>query len=358
MSGLRVGLCLCLCLWMLSHGVFAADVPWLAEVQRPPQGQPDSPLSPLWDSTTELTREAWELRRRELQQAWLQWLGPMPERPTPTTWTVLRTDELSDVTRQLVEYAGEPDWKVQAYILRPSAPLSGRKRAGVVVLHSTTTQTIDLVAGVTNAREEQTGLQLAQRGFVVVCPRCFLWQDAPDLMTAVEKHRERHPRTLGMMKMLYDAQRAVDLLVAQPDVDPQRIGACGHSLGAKEAFYLAAFDERVKAAVASDGGIPFTSTNWQAPWYLGPDVRRPDQPRNHHELVALIAPRAFLVLAAQVGPGAADGDHTWPYLAAALPVYRLYGETAPLGLLNHREGHRLSQSSYEKLAEWLETYLP
>lgn len=353
MSLLRVGLCV----WLCSHVAWAADVPWLADVQRPPQVPIENTLGPLWDSSQELTRQAWELRRMELLQAWEKWLGPMPTRPASTPWTVLRTDELPDVTRLLVEYEGEPGWKVQAYILRPSATVTERKRAGVVVLHSTTAQTIDLVAGLTNAREEQTGLQLAQRGFVVVCPRCFLWQDAPDLMSATERHRERHPQTLGMKKMLYDAQRAVDLLAAQPDVDPQRIGACGHSLGAKEAFYLAAFDERVKAAVASDGGIPFSSTNWHAPWYLGSEVRQPGQPRNHHELVALIAPRAFLVLAAQVGPGAADGDHTWPYLAAAFPVYRLYGATAPLGLLNHREGHRLSQQSYEKLAEWLEIYL-
>lgn len=35
---------------------------------------------------------------------------------------------------------------------------------------------------------------------------------------------------------------------------------------------------------------------WQAPWYLGPVVLDPKFPRNHHELIALIAPRPFLVL--------------------------------------------------------------
>jgi hypothetical protein len=32
-----------------------------------------------------------------------------------------------------------------------------------------------------------------------------------------------------------DTSRAVDLLAAQSDVDPRRIGAIGHSLGAKKA---------------------------------------------------------------------------------------------------------------------------
>ena len=53
--------------------------------------------------------------------------------------------------------------------------------------------------------------------------------------------------------MLYDAMRAVDVLESLPQVDRNRIGAVGHSLGAKETLYLAAFDERVKVAVASEG---------------------------------------------------------------------------------------------------------
>jgi hypothetical protein len=191
----------------------------------------------------------------------------------------------------------------------------------------------------------------------VLCPRCFLWQDATSLNDAVALHRKRHPQTMGMAKMLYDAERAVDLLLAQPDVDPQRIGAYGHSLGAKETLYLAAFDDRIQAAVASEGGIGFESTNWEAPWYLGPAIKEPGFARNHHELIALIAPRPFLVLGGESGRGAADGDRSWPYLAAALPVYRVFGEPARLGLLNHGRGHLLDLEMQGKLAEWLEASL-
>ncbi|HEX6985066.1 MAG TPA: sialidase, partial [Planctomycetaceae bacterium] len=142
-----------------------------------------------------------------------------------------------------------------------------------------------------------------------------------------------------------------------PDVDSDRIGAIGHSLGAKEVLYLMAFDDRVKAGVASEGGVGLTFTNWDAPWYLGPEARDPAFPRDHHELLALAAPRPLLILAGESGPGAADGDRTWPYVAAAREVYRLYGEPARLGLLNHRQGHRLSPETAEKAFEWLEAYL-
>jgi hypothetical protein len=282
----------------------------------------------------------------------------MPARPDHARWTVLRTDDLPDVTRELIEYEGEPGLMVQAYLLRPTGPQLPRSRAGLVALHPTTADSIEPIAGVKGEDRQHTALKLARRGFVVLCPRCFLWQDARSLDDAVAQHRARHPRTLGMAKMLYDAQRAVDILLAQPDIDPQRVGSYGHSLGAKEVLYLAAFDERIHAAVFSEGGIGFPSTNWEAAWYLGPAIEQPDFPRNHHELLALIAPRPFLILGGESGRGAADGDRSWPYVAAALPVYRAFGEPARLGLLNHRQGHMLSDEMLDRLAEWLTTYLP
>ncbi len=148
---------------------------------------------------------------------------------------------------------------------------------------------------------------------------------------AVEQHRQRHPETLGMAKMLYDARRGVDLLLAQPEVDPNRVGGFGHSLGAKELLYLMAFDERVQAGVASEGGVALDSTNWDASWYLGPACRESEFPRDHHELLALIASRPLLIVGGEEGPGAADGTRTWPYIAAALPVYALYDSNPAWG---------------------------
>ena len=161
----------------------------------------------------------------------------------------------------------------------------------------------------------------------------------------------------GMATMLADGMRAVDILAALPDVDPERIGAIGHSLGAKEVLYLMAFDDRVKAGVSSEGGISLPSTNWDAPWYLGPAAKKSDFPRDHHELLAIIAPRPLLVLGGETGRGAADGNRSWPHIAAAQKVYRLYGEPVRLGLLNHGEGHKFSPASGEKSFAWLEAGL-
>ncbi|MBI1347553.1 hypothetical protein GC163_14835 [bacterium] len=333
------------------------DVAWLATVQQPPAQAPAVVLPDLLPANQSWTQENWETRRKQLREQWLTVLGPMPARPQTSTYEVLRTDTLPTVTRLLIEYECEPGLKVQGYLLRPRGNPAPRSLPGVVALHPTTDRTIEIIAGLEGSVEKQTGLQLAERGFVVMCPRCFLWQDAASLPAAVSQHRMRHPQTLGMHKMLFDAQRAVDLLENVPEVDPQRLGAYGHSLGAKETLYLAAFDDRIKAAVASEGGVAFDSTNWDASWYLGPIIHEPTFPHRHHELMALMAPRAFLVMGGETGPGAADGDRSWPYIAAALPAYQMYGSRARLGLLNHHEGHRLSPESFDKLADWLTVYL-
>jgi len=343
---------------------FAADVTWLADVTTAPANPPRERLgviAPLLvDETGQAvtTREAWDRQRQVVRAAWLKFLGPMPDPRPPVKLEVLKTEVLGATIRQLVRYEGEPGWFVEGYLLLPvGASRDGRKRPAIVALHPTTTETIDEIAGVSGRASRQLGPQLASRGFVVFCPRCFLWQDVSSLDEAVKRHRERHPRTLGMAKMLYDAMRAVDIVASLPEVDANRIGAFGHSLGAKETLYLAAFDERVRVGVASEGGVGFRSTNWDAPWYLGEAIRDESFPLNHHQLLALIAPRPFLILGGESGPGAADGDRTWPLIDAALPAWRLYGEPARLGLLNHRQGHTISAESFERMAEWLEVYL-
>src|SRR5260370_42652872 len=108
-----------------------------------------------------------------------------------------------------------------------------------------------------------------------------------------------------MAKMLFDATRAVDLLASLPGLDPKRLGAIGHSLGAKEALYLAAFDRRIRAAVSSEGGIGLTYSNWDAPWYLGEAIRRPGFGLDHGQVVSLAAPRALLLIGGDSADGAA-----------------------------------------------------
>ena len=156
-----------------------------------------------------------------------------------------------------------------------------------------------------------------------------------------------------MAKMLWDAIRAVDVLTHLVEVDRERIGALGHSLGAKETLYLAAFDERIRAAVSSEGGIGTRFSNWDAPWYLGPEIHAGSFEHEHHELLAMVAPRAFLL----IGGDSADGEKSWPFIESVLNVYRLYPGRPKLGLFNHKQGHAVPPVAEQRIYEWLEAYL-
>lgn len=307
--------------------------------------------------------EAWCSAREELRNRWVEFLGMRKISVNHSrAVTVIREDTLQGVSRQLVEYESEVGEVVQAYLLQPTGVKEKKSLPGIVAFHPTNPLNIDEIAGIKQEGPRATGLHLARRGYVVICPKCFLWKEAVSYQEAADRFRSSHHGALGMAKMLFDAQRALDILAASPLVDEKRLGAFGHSLGAKEAFYLSAFDERVRSVVASEGGLGLDSTNWDADWYLGPVVKKPDFPLHHEELVALISPRPFLVLAGERGEGAADGERSRHLLRRAIPVWKLatVGSSAPqtyLGLWNHGRGHVFGDEELAKTLDWFSATL-
>lgn len=340
----------------------AREVPWLGEIQTPPARVPGDAtrLSPLLVDAGRnpiRTRAHWEKHRQYLRSQWLDMIGEVKPREQliekakrPPVFEIRESDRNDEVLRRRIRYQTERGVTTNAFLLMPYKP--SRPLPGVVVLHSTVDYTIRQSAGLEGPPEAHWGLKLAQRGMVVICPQCFLWNDEPppNYAARVQEHQRRHSLSRGIAKMLYDARRAVDLLVSLSEVDPERIGAAGHSLGAKEALYLAAFDDRIRATVSSEGGIGTTYSNWDAPWYWGD---KEFFGREHHEPLALVAPRAFLL----IGGNSADGDRSWPFIDAVMPIYRFYGEPCRVGLYNHRQGHTIPPLAEQRTYEWLATYL-
>jgi len=331
---------------------------WFKGTQRRPlSAAPDLPRPAplLFDAEHRpvQTLAAWNARKVGFRRDWSKFLG-LYEGPKGTNdYQVVREDRPRGVVRQLVRYESERGELVQGYLLIPDPVRRGSP--GVVVLHATSDLTIRQPAGVEGPADLHLGLHLAERGYVAFCPENFLWRHAPPgrPRVAMEWLNQRHPGAKGMAKMLFDARRAVDLLSAHPAVDPRRIGALGHSLGGKQVLYLSAFDERVRVSVASELGLTFRQSNWEAPWYLGEEIRKPGFDLDHGQVLAMSAPRAFLVIAGQ----SADGDESWPFVAATLPVWRLTGLPEGVGLDNHRQGHTFPAVARAHADEWLDWFL-
>jgi hypothetical protein len=299
------------------------------------------------------TLDQWRKRRGELKREWQMVLGAFPKTKHPLNLIRLDREVRPGYMREHLKYQVEEGLFVDGYLLMPAKP-EGRLPA-VVVFHPTTPLQAKGVAGLAPEYPEEKwqGVQLVERGYVVWCPRNYINTDGADWSGNAAKVIAAHPGWTGMARMTWDAIRAADFLESLPNVDPKRIGCLGHSLGAKQVLYGMAFDERYRAGVSSEGGIGLKFSNWDAVWYLGPKVRAADFSREHHELLAMIAPRAFLLM----GGGSADGEASREFVRAVEPVYRLLGGEGKIQLMNHKLGHAYPPEARKAAEAFLEREL-
>jgi uncharacterized protein len=95
------------------------------------------------------------------------------------------------------------------------------------------------------------GALLARHGAVVVA------LDAPFARRGGEPLRFTEADSVEQVQLMTDLQRAVDLLVARPDVDASRLGYVGISYGGAMGALFVAIERRLKAGVlvVADGGL-------------------------------------------------------------------------------------------------------
>ena len=74
----------------------------------------------------------------------------------------------------------------------------------------------------------------------------------------------------------------------------------------------------------------------------------------HHEILALVAPKPFLL----IGGDSSDGEKSRPYINAVYPVYDLYGKKRQnIELYNHGQGHSVRPFSEKLTYSWLIEHL-
>lgn len=78
------------------------------------------------------------------------------------------------------------------------------------------------------------------------------------------------PRNNNWYLLTLGCRRGLTFLEQQPEVDPDRLGIYGHSMGGNLTVYVAGTDDRVKAAAPSVGGSGFRTE----PWPLLPQQKR------------------------------------------------------------------------------------
>jgi dienelactone hydrolase len=319
----------------------ATNVPALSDLLKDAKGN------------TIATIDGWQKQRARLRKEWLDLLGPLPETKVPLNATVIESADTPQFKRSLVRCQIESGVYADGYLLTPKnrqGPLPG-----VVVFHPSTPFHAKGVAGLEPSypQDKWQGVHLVMRGYVAWCPRNYIYGPGADWIGNARKLLAAHTNWTGMTRMVWDAIRAADYLQSLSDVDPERIGCLGHSLGAKEVLYAMAFDERYKAGVSSEGGVGLKFSNWDAPWYLGEKISEPGFALENHQVLALVAPRPFLLLAGD----SADGERSSRFIEAVRPVYRLLGAPHRLSSWNHHSGHAYPPEARARAEEFLDEFL-
>jgi dienelactone hydrolase len=179
-------------------------------------------------------------------------MGALPpiDHHAPLDIHVLEETRLKHYLRKKITFSPEPRSVVYAWLL---IPYSAHNAPAVLCLHQTTAIGKDEPAGIAGKPNLFYAHELARRGYVALVPD---YPSFGDDKTDFQRDVYARGYKSGSMKGIVNHVRAVDLLQSLPEVDKQRIGAIGHSLGGHNALFVAAFDDRIRAVVTSCG---FTS---------------------------------------------------------------------------------------------------
>ena len=159
--------------------------------------------------------------------------------------------------------------------------------------------------------------------------------------------------------MVYDSLRGIDYLGSRPEVDSQRIGTLGLSMGSTMAWWVSALDRRVKVcvdiccltdfdALIAEGGLGEHGIYYYVPRLL--------KYFNTLQINALIAPRAHLSLAG-------DLDKLTPPTGleridrGLKQIYADAGHPEAWKLLRYQVGHQETAKMRQEIIQFLKSYL-
>lgn len=330
------------------------------------------PVVSSWDDLTDglNTGADWDARRPAIHKRFLELLRDQhkPAKP-PLDLQVHETVEVDEAyARKLVSYGVEAGERAHAYIgipLNAPGPLPA-----VVVLHQTYDNGAKEAAGLEGDPDYAQLDHLSRRGYVTIAPDHFVAGHRIPPLGAYDTtaFHEKHPEWTAAGKFTFEHSIAIDVLETFPEVDQDRIGVIGHSLGGQGAIFLTAYDGRIKAAVSNCPAPTFRHNpkvlSWSRDhWYtyfkhIRPGLLAGELPSiDFHHMAALAAPRPFLHIA-----GLNDGEvgtqrQRVLMMLSVSRIYEVVSAPENHAFYFHGHGHGAPLDSRELMYGWLDMHL-
>lgn len=228
--------------------------------------------------------------------------GPWPE-PCDLRPVLRETVQKDGYRIESVFYEAEPGDRIPALLLIPDGVGAASPAPAVAVWHQHNGQWHlgkTEPAGLAGDPMHHTGVALAREGYVVLCPDalCFEERQSPHLQGGAYERFEFLRYVVDGKSMAWknilDMRRAIDYLGSRPEVQKDRIGCYGHSMGSTHTWLVGPWEPRLKCLVGNCclptyAAIHRTHLLHCFPNYIPGLFRYGDTP----DIAALIAPRAL-----------------------------------------------------------------
>lgn len=343
-----------------------------------------TPIQTSWDDLLDGidSPEAWRQKRQAVKERFLDLIrdSAAPKPPQDIPIEVERRWDGGGFDIQYVSYPVEEDERAHAYIGIPSQAAPEGGFPGVVCLHGTTNWGARRTLGLPpepddpEAKKILPGLdyarQLVRRGYVVISPEHFcaaarMPEEGPFYTTDFYR---KHPDWSAVGKYMHDSRIACSVLAARPDVNAERLGVTGHSLGGQGSIWLAAYDDRIRCSAPSCAGGSFRENpsplGWSRDhWYIYfPQLRKEflagrKVQCDFHEMMSLIAPRPFLERFALNDGHTETQNHRTMLHLKLHELYRLLGAESAHAFLVFNDGHSMPDLSHAALLSWMDRWL-
>jgi dipeptidyl aminopeptidase/acylaminoacyl peptidase len=160
--------------------------------------------------------------------------------------------------------------------------------------------------------------------------------------------------------MIRDDLMALDYLVTRREVDPDRIGVTGISMGSTRTWWILAMDDRPRAGVGVccltryQDLILSEGLKYHGIYYFVPGMLR------HFDVeavVALAAPRPLLFLSGADDPGSPERGIR-EIESRVRPIYELYEAAGEFeSVIFPDTGHTYTQEMWRRMLDWMERYV-